>query len=349
MVSIVRAQQADIAAVAAYPSIYIGQQLQPFAFIYIPLGLICACGLAWAVAHISRIRLSLPAALRSAAKRREFYVEYQPIINLETLRFVGAEALVRWRRSGRVVRPNEFIPAAEESGVITLITACVAEIVAADLPHLMAIDPDFHIAINLSGPDFLSTDTVNLLKDVLATSHARPCNLHVEATERCFLQADHSRWMIALIRSLGIAVSIDDFGTGYSSLSCLETLGLDALKIDKSFVETIGTDAATSQVVPHICAAAASTSPRAGSSESPWTLPRFARPSTRSKRSKARKFWSELSSHTLRISISAFEHSAVWPPPRSVHGARQFAARVERHRGNLLHQYGVPVNSRAIA
>ena len=252
VVSVVRAKQADIAAVAAYPSIYIGQQLRPFALIYIPLGLICACGLAWAVAHISRIRLSLPAALRSAAKRREFYVEYQPIINLETLRFVGAEALVRWRRSGRVVRPDEFIPAAEESGVITLITACVAKIVAADLPQLLAIDPDFHVAINLSGPDFLTTDTVNMLKNVLATSQARPCNLHVEATERCFLQADQSRWMIALIRSLGIAVSIDDFGTGYSSLSCLQTLGLDALKIDKSFVETIGTDGATSHVVPHI-------------------------------------------------------------------------------------------------
>src|SRR5450631_3692452 len=114
VVSVVRAQQADIAAVAAFPSIYIEQQLRPFALIYIPLGLICACVFAWAVTRISRIRLSLPSALRSAAKHKEFYVEYQPIINLETLRFVGAEALVRWRRSGRIVRPDEFIPAAEE-------------------------------------------------------------------------------------------------------------------------------------------------------------------------------------------------------------------------------------------
>jgi sensor c-di-GMP phosphodiesterase-like protein len=252
VVSVVRAQQDDVAVVAASPSTYIRQLLRPFAFIYIPFGLLCACGLAWAVAYISRIRLSLQSALRSATKRKEFYVEYQPIVNLATRRWVGAEALVRWRRSGRVVMPDKFIPTAEESGVVTLITACVAEIVAADLPAMLAIDPDFHVCINLSEPDFLTTDTVHLLKNVITTSHARPCNLQVEATERLFLQADLSRSMIAKIRFLGIEVAIDDFGTGYSSLSCLQTLGLDAIKIDKSFVETIGTDGATSQVVPHI-------------------------------------------------------------------------------------------------
>ncbi|MGC1461133.1 MAG: EAL domain-containing protein [Terracidiphilus sp.] len=252
VVSVVRAQQADIAAVAAYPSSYIWQQLRPFLFIFIAFGLLCAGGLAWAVAHISRLRMSLPSLLRKGAKHKEFFVEYQPIVDLESRRWVGAEALVRWRRDGRVVRPDEFIPAAEESGVITLITACVAGIVAKDLSSLLKIDTDFYVAINLSGPDLLSTETVNLLRRVITTSHARPCNLHVEATERCFLQADHSRWMIALIRSMGMPVAIDDFGTGYSSLSCLQTLGLDALKIDKAFVETIGTDGATSQVVPHI-------------------------------------------------------------------------------------------------
>ena len=252
VVSVVRAQQADIAAVAAYPSSFIWQQLRPFAFIFIAFGLLCAGGLAWAVAHISRLRLSLPSALRRAAKRKEFFVEYQPIVDMATWRWVGAEALVRWRHDGCVVRPDEFIPAAEQSGVITLITACVAEIVAKDLSTLLNIDPNFYVAINLSGPDLLTTDTINVLRNVLTTSHAQPSNLHVEATERCFLQADHSRWMLALIRSMGMLVSIDDFGTGYSSLSCLQTLGLDALKIDKAFVETIGTDGATSQVVPHI-------------------------------------------------------------------------------------------------
>jgi sensor c-di-GMP phosphodiesterase-like protein len=252
VVSVVRAKHADIAAVAASPSVYIRDQVRPFAYIFIPLGLLCACGLVWAVAHITRTWLSLPYALRHAAKHKEFFVEYQPIVNLATRRWVGAEALVRWRHSGRVVMPNHFITEAEESVVITLITACVAEIVAADLPALLAIDPDFHVSINISGPDLLAPETVPLLKNVLAKSHARPCNLHVEATERRFLQTAHSRWMINSIRTLGIAVEIDDFGTGYSSLSCLQNLGFDAIKIDKSFVESIGTDGATSQVVPHI-------------------------------------------------------------------------------------------------
>ena len=252
VVSVVRAQQADIAAVAAYPSSYIWQQLRPFLFIFIAFGLVCASGLAWAVAHISRLRMSVPSLIRRGAKRKEFFVEYQPIVDLATLRWVGAEALVRWRHDGRVARPDEFIPEAEQSGVITLITACVADIVAKDLSTLLKIDSNFYVAINLSGPDLLTTETVDLLRKVMTTSHALPGNLHVEATERCFLQADHARWMISLIRSMGMPVAIDDFGTGYSSLSCLQTLGLDALKIDKAFVETIGTDGATSQVVPHI-------------------------------------------------------------------------------------------------
>lgn len=252
VISVVRSLHSDTAAVAASPSIYVWQQIRPFAFIFIPMGLLCAGGLAWAVAHIYRARLSLPAALRRAAKQKEFFVEYQPIVDLATRRWVGAEALVRWRRGGRSVQPDHFIPLAEESGIITQITECVAEIVAADLPSLLKIDPQFHVGINLSGPDLLSSRTIDLLGFVMGYSNARPHNLQVEATERHILQGEESRTMIAEIRALGISVAIDDFGTGYSSLSYLQTLDPDVLKIDKSFVDTIGTDGATSQVVPHI-------------------------------------------------------------------------------------------------
>jgi sensor c-di-GMP phosphodiesterase-like protein len=141
---------------------------------------------------------------------------------------------------------------AEESGVITWITACVAEIVAADMPTLLKIDPDFVVAINLSVPDLRSAQTVELLKSMLKVKGVQSANIKVEATERGFLQGVEARDVLALIRALGIEVAIDDFGTGYSSLSCLQTLGLDALKIDKSFVDTVGTDGATSQVVAHI-------------------------------------------------------------------------------------------------
>jgi sensor c-di-GMP phosphodiesterase-like protein len=150
------------------------------------------------------------------------------------------------------VRPDNFIPIAEETGVITLITACVAEIVAADLPALLHLDPNFLVAINLSAPDLQSMQTVDLLKSMLKKTPIQPANIKVEATERGFLQGAETRDILAFIRELEIQIAIDDFGTGYSSLSCLQTLGLDALKIDKSFVDTIGTDGATSNVVSHI-------------------------------------------------------------------------------------------------
>ena len=252
VVSVVRAQDIDLAAVAAVPQFYVTNRVGKFALIFVPLGLLCAAGLVWAVGRISRAYLSLPSVLRIAARNKEFFVEYQPIVELKTGRWIGAEALVRWQRGGEIITPDSFIPTAEESGVITLITARVAEIVAADLPALLKIDPGFLVAINLSAADLRSTQTIEMLKRMIASDGIRAANISVEATERGFLQGKEARDLLAAIRELGIEVAIDDFGTGYSSLSCLQTLGLDALKIDKSFVETIDTDGATSQVVPHI-------------------------------------------------------------------------------------------------
>jgi len=242
----------DIAVIVAEPESYVTNHVRQFAYVFIPLGLLCAAVLAWVVAHISRVCLSLPSVLRGAARRKEFFVLYQPIVELSTGRWVGAEALVRWKRSGKTVMPDYFIPIAEDSRVITLITACVIEIVTADLPEILKINPDFLVAINLSALDLQSMHIEDLLRSMLVQGNIQPANVKVEATERGFLQGKETRAVLAAIRSLGIEVAIDDFGTGFSSLSCLQTLGLDALKIDKSFVDTIGTDGATSQVVSHI-------------------------------------------------------------------------------------------------
>ncbi len=253
VVTEMRSRNHDYAVVTAVPELYANQLARHFARIFVPIGLLCGAGLAWAVLYISRLRLSLPKILESAARRREFFVEYQPVVDLATKRWIGAEALVRWRRAnGAVVRPDNFIPEAEESGVITRITACVGEIVAADLPKLLQIDPEFFVAINLSAPDLRSAETVELFRKMLRSSKAQPKNIAVEATERDFLQGKETSDILNAIRKQGIVVAIDDFGTGYSSLSCLESLGLDMLKIDKSFVETIDTDGATSHVVPYI-------------------------------------------------------------------------------------------------
>ncbi len=106
IVTVVRSPDIDIAVITSAPISYAVNHVRQFAYFFIPLGLLCAGALVWVVAHFSRIQLSLPSVLRGAAKRKEFFVEYQPIVELSTGRWVGAEALVRWQRSGRIVRPD---------------------------------------------------------------------------------------------------------------------------------------------------------------------------------------------------------------------------------------------------
>lgn len=253
LVAVARSPNLDVEVVAAAPRLYAYRRVKQFAIVFVPIGLLCGLGLAWAVTYIARIQLSLPSLLRAAARRKEFYVEYQPIVELASRRWIGAEALVRWKRSGGIIiTSDQFIPVAEESSVITLITKEVTAIVAADLPKLLKLFLHFRIAINLSASDLRSNETVEILKKMLQSSGADASNIEVEVTERGIVQGLEARALLSKIRSMGVRVAIDDFGTGYSSLASLQTLGLDTLKIDRAFVETIGTDGVTSQVVLHI-------------------------------------------------------------------------------------------------
>lgn len=253
VISLSRSAMGDVAVIAAAPESYVLQHVETFAFLFIPLGLVGAGLFAWAVAHVTRVQLSLPAQLRKAARRREFYVEYQPIVDLKTRRWVGAEALVRWRRSnGEIMVPDRFIAIAEESGVIPRITACVAEIVAADLPALLAIAPQFSVSINVSAADLRSGHTVELIRNLLKNGNAAPRNIKVEATEHSILQGKEAAAVIAEIRNMGIDIAIDDFGTGYSNFSRLQTLGVDILKIDKDFVDTIASGPEARKLLDHI-------------------------------------------------------------------------------------------------
>jgi sensor c-di-GMP phosphodiesterase-like protein len=252
VIALARSRTYDHGIIAASPLMYAQQSVARFALVYVSIGLACGVALAWATYSISRRSMALSSILRGAARRREFEVEYQPIVDLESSRWVGAEALLRWRRDGQNIRPDLFIPVAEESGVITEITACVMEIVARDLPGLMTIDPNFYVSINLSAADLKSAQTEARLAKVMQASGAHGRNLKMEATERGVLESKEVSARLGSIRAMGVKVAIDDFGTGYSSLSALQSLEVDALKIDKSFVDTIGTGGATSEVVLHI-------------------------------------------------------------------------------------------------
>jgi sensor c-di-GMP phosphodiesterase-like protein len=126
------------------------------------------------------------------------------------------------------------------------------EMVARDSAVLLKARPQLHIGINLSSKDLEKPQTAHLIREMIRKMGVKPQNVLVEATERGFMQADVARRILDDIHALDVKIAIDDFGTGYSSLSYLEKFRLDYLKIDKSFVDTVGKDAATSQVVPHI-------------------------------------------------------------------------------------------------
>lgn len=241
------------ATFAAIPTSRTEEGLRDTALLLVPFGILAGIALALAVFYVANQQLSLPSILRNALKRREFFLVYQPIIDLRNGKCAGAEALIRWRRpNGEIISPDAFIPVAEQTGLIRLVTKRVLELVEQESTRLLKERPNLHIAVNLSADDLHSIETGNILRSMIQRMGIRPHNIIVEATERGIMDVKVAREVIKGIRDLDVKIAIDDFGTGYSSLSYLETFQLDYLKIDKSFVDTMSRDAVTSQVVHHV-------------------------------------------------------------------------------------------------
>ncbi len=253
IIATARSPRYDYLAYAAVPASYLRAGMRSAALVLVPVGFAAGLVLALAVFYLTRQQMSLPALLRAALRSDEFFLYYQPLVDLQTGKWHGAEALMRWQRAdGEMVRPDLFIPAAEESGLIRQVTQKVMALITRDAAELLRRNPDFHVAINLASADLQTDAIVGELRAMLQMAGVGPGSIMVEATERGFLQTEHATQTIKDIRAMGISVAIDDFGTGYSSLSYLTTFEVDYLKIDKSFVDTIGTEAATSQVILHI-------------------------------------------------------------------------------------------------
>ncbi|KJC43525.1 diguanylate cyclase [Bradyrhizobium sp. LTSP849] len=186
----------------------------------------------------ARSRHALEHDLRSALGANEFHLVFQPQVRLDATELTGFEALLRWKHPSRgLVSPAEFIPIAEETGLIVPIgewvlrTACAT---AASWPNLT-------IAVNLSPVQFRSRGLVAMVTSALAEAGLPPQRLELEVTETALL--DDSEATIEILhqlRALGVRVSLDDFGVGYSSLSYLRKFPFDRIKIDRSFVGTLG-------------------------------------------------------------------------------------------------------------
>jgi EAL domain-containing protein (putative c-di-GMP-specific phosphodiesterase class I) len=184
-------------------------------------------------------RLALESNLRRGLERGEFEVYYQPQVNVRTEQVVGVEALVRWHHPERgLVLPAEFIPVAEETGMIVplgewvLRTAC-----AQNKAWQEAGLPPMRVAVNLSARQFQQRSLTDIVAQVLEETGLSPHLLELEVTESVAMQdLDFTITMLRNLREMGVQIAIDDFGTGYSSLAYLKRFPIDAVKIDRSFV-----------------------------------------------------------------------------------------------------------------
>jgi len=184
-------------------------------------------------------RLELEGSLRQALQRNEFFLVFQPQLDASTGVMVAAEALIRWTHPSRgVISPLEFIPVAEENGLIVPIGEWVIRKACQEAARWQAGGLDLRVAVNLSPLQFKAPELLASVRAALADSGLPPQRLELEITEGA-LMAESSQTLATLtaLRDMGVRVSLDDFGTGYSSMSYLKRLPLSSLKIDRSFVE----------------------------------------------------------------------------------------------------------------
>jgi diguanylate cyclase (GGDEF)-like protein len=187
-------------------------------------------------------RLVMETHLRRAFELHEFFLNYQPKVNVKTGRVVSFEALVRWQNPELgLVEPKQFIPLAEETGLIlhlgewVLRTACAQNKAWQDANY-----PPLRVAVNFSPRQFQALRLADMVENILAETGLDPCWLELEVTEGIMLQnVDNTITTLRRLSDLGVHIAIDDFGTGYSSLSYIQKLPINTLKIDQSFVNDI--------------------------------------------------------------------------------------------------------------
>lgn len=208
-----------------------------------------------ALDHAAQQRMSIESRLRMALPKGEFALHYQPQVDIATGRIVSVEALLRWRHPGRgFVPPLEFIPIAEESGMITRIGEWVLEEACGQLRRWRDAGHEaLCVAVNLSARQMLQSDFADQVQAILTRTGLPADALDLEITESVLMQpGEESTATLKRLFDMGVQLSVDDFGTGYSSLAYLKRFPIHALKIDRSFVSGIGQDASDAAIVSTI-------------------------------------------------------------------------------------------------
>lgn len=208
--------------------------------LWLPIGLVLSALASFVVLRILRRLQSSHYRILDAIKAGEITVHYQPIVSLEDGRVVGAEALARWQQpDGRWLSPEVFIPVAEQTGVIGPLTEYIVRSVFNELGHWLAQHPEMHISINIAAADLQSATLPALIHQQVQRWQVSTTQVAIEITERDLVARETAIPALEAYRKQGYTIYIDDFGVGYSSLSYLNDLQVDALKIDKTFVDTL--------------------------------------------------------------------------------------------------------------
>jgi diguanylate cyclase (GGDEF)-like protein/PAS domain S-box-containing protein len=199
-------------------------------------------------------QLQMETALRMAVERNELVVYYQSIVDLETFKISGFEALVRWNHPERgFISPAHFIPLAEETGLIVDIGEWVLRDACRQMERWQKIfpsDPPLFVSVNLSSKQFIQSDLIQRVTQIIEETKINPEGLKLEITESAVMDnVETATEMLKKLRALGIKLSIDDFGTGYSSLSYLHRFPIDTLKVDRSFVVNMSEDGENVEIV----------------------------------------------------------------------------------------------------
>ena len=203
-----------------------------------------------------RRQRSIASQLRRALRNGELRLEYQPIVDLITRDVIAVEVLTRWGGAGEErIRPDVFIAAAEENGMICELTRYVVRAALRDLRDLLATE-QMRVSINISSHDLADPEFPVFMGRELEANGLQPRTVSLEITERSTAKVEVVTAAIERLRREGHRFAIDDFGTGYSSLSYLHELDVDVIKIDRRFTSTVGTEAVTASVVPQILAMA---------------------------------------------------------------------------------------------
>jgi len=202
----------------------------------------------------AELRLTLETALRHALDREEFFLVYQPIIDLSTGRIRSFEALLRWNRGEHgVIEPNDFIPLAEEIGSIVPIGAWAMREACRQAREWQRGGAEVSIAVNLSARQFQDPRLTQLVETVLEETDLPSRLLELEITESLAMRdSDMTYGRLSHFRNLGIRVALDDFGSGYSSLSHLQSLPIDTIKVDRSFIVGLSESAPERAIVQAI-------------------------------------------------------------------------------------------------